>query len=234
MYVPSFHSHITSPHCPILSSLLKLRIRNPTCLSPGPCSLHRRVPFNYGNKKSSSGHERSLLLRSRVLNLLIYRKRKSSETYSTARTSSLASYGRLEKLECVFSSFILTRALTVPQQNFPTYAAGFGRRFLTGSSAASGSVSRRGSDGSLWRDTYGFRKLLVVASSTGKVFGIDTVRGDIVWSRLLVEGSHGGSVKPFKLFSLTTVSDGRQPEIVLLAHRQSPSVSTALARSVSF
>ncbi|KAF8508073.1 DUF1620-domain-containing protein [Gautieria morchelliformis] len=112
-------------------------------------------------------------------------------------------------------------------RGFQDYFTGFARRFLTGSSGAQRGLSRKASDGSLWRDTFGFRKLLVASSSTGKVFGIDTTRGDIIWSRLLVEGSHGGGVMPFKLFPLTTVSDGRKPEIVLVGHRHSPSDDTS-------
>jgi ER membrane protein complex subunit 1 len=122
--------------------------------------------------------------------------------------------------------FLLDTKLTqIPSlsKGFQDYVTEFARRFLTGSSAAERRLSRKASDGSLWRDTFGFHKLLVVSSSTGKVFGIDTTRGDIIWSRLLVEGSHGG-VMPLKMFPFTTVSDGRQPEMILVGHRQSPSV----------
>lgn len=82
----------------------------------------------------------------------------------------------------------------------------------------------------MWRDAFGFRKFLVVSSSTGKVFGIDTARGDIIWSRLLVDASHKGVVKPFQHFAVTTVSDGKLPEIVLLGHCHS-SVGVVLIRS---
>ncbi|KAF8577387.1 DUF1620-domain-containing protein [Ramaria rubella] len=111
-------------------------------------------------------------------------------------------------------------------KSFPAYAAAFGRRFLTGS-YTTGKITGKEVDGSLWRDAFGFRKLLVASTSTGKVFGIDTARGNILWSRLLVEGSDGGTVEPFKMFVTATVSDGKQPEIVLLAHRQSPSDDTS-------
>lgn len=113
---------------------------------------------------------------------------------------------------------------TFSLQNFPSYAKQFGRRFLTGSETATGSSAAKAVGGPLHRDAFGFRKVLIAATSTGKVFGIDTAHGNIVWSRFLAEGSNGGSVRPFKLFATATVSDGKQPEIVLLAHRESPSV----------
>jgi ER membrane protein complex subunit 1 len=39
--------------------------------------------------------------------------------------------------------------------------------------------------GSLWRDTYGFKKIVVAATATGKIFGIETSKGKIVWSHKL-------------------------------------------------
>ena len=215
------------------SSLLKLLIRSRMCLWLDLCSPRQQGLSNYGNRMSSNGQERSPFPRSRALNLLTFQKRKSSKMHWTVIISSHASCGKLEIPEWVFfSSWRKVRSNST--QGFPAYIAGFGRRFLIGSSAASGSIYRKGSDGSLWRDTFGFRKLLVVSSSTGKVFGIDTAQGDIVWSRLLVAASHTGGVKPFKHFAVTTVSDGKHPEIVLLGHCHSPSVGLVSTRIVSF
>ncbi|KAF8512945.1 DUF1620-domain-containing protein [Hysterangium stoloniferum] len=109
-------------------------------------------------------------------------------------------------------------------QNFPSYAANFGRRFLMGASTSTVTAHTKVS-GPLYRDPFGFRKLLAVATSTGKIFGIDSANGNIVWSKFLPEGTYGGTVTPIKMFTTATVSDGKQPEIVLIAHRQAPSNS---------
>jgi ER membrane protein complex subunit 1 len=47
----------------------------------------------------------------------------------------------------------------------------------------------------VWRDTYGLRKMLVVATGTGKVFGIETLKGKIIWSIKLGAGSPDLSIK---------------------------------------
>lgn len=64
---------------------------------------------------------------------------------------------------------------------------------------------------------------MVIATSTGKVFGIDSDGGHIVWSRYLVEAM-SSDVSPLKIFTSVSVSDGKQPEVVLLANRKSLSV----------
>lgn len=112
-------------------------------------------------------------------------------------------------------------------QDLPQYAAHFGRRFLMGSAAStptkpSGPTKKEPTP--LFRDEFGFRKLLVVATSTGKIFGIDSDGGHIVWSRFLAEALFGGSIRPVKIFTTVSVSDARDPEVVLVAERVSPGV----------
>jgi outer membrane protein assembly factor BamB len=58
------------------------------------------------------------------------------------------------------------------------------------------------SEEAIWRDTYGLRKMLVVATSTGKVFGIETLKGKIIWSIKLGAGSPDLSIKVGSLWHL--------------------------------
>lgn len=105
-----------------------------------------------------------------------------------------------------------------PHQGFPQYLVGFVKRFATGSYASvSAAISH---DSGLHRDEFGFKKIIVAATEHGKVFGIDSSNGHVVWSRVLGLGSVasiGGSINPVKMFAIKTVSDGEVPQIVLLA-----------------
>jgi hypothetical protein len=67
---------------------------------------------------------------------------------------------------------------------------------------------------------------LVVATSSGKVFGIDSDGGHIVWSRYLEEAMSGDVVTPLKLFTTVSISDGKEPEVVLLANQETATVSS--------
>ncbi|KIY53056.1 DUF1620-domain-containing protein [Fistulina hepatica ATCC 64428] len=101
---------------------------------------------------------------------------------------------------------------------FPSYVYNFVKRFVL---ASSSSLSSGMPDG-VHRDLFGFRQVVVVATSYNKVFGIDSANGDILWSRRLGLGPAsqvGGTNKPVKMFMLKTVSDGGTPEIALLAQR---------------
>ncbi|GJJ09321.1 hypothetical protein Clacol_003543 [Clathrus columnatus] len=104
-------------------------------------------------------------------------------------------------------------------KGFPKYIAQFGRRFLMGPKASSVSARKKQSD-PLYRDAFGFRKLIVVSTITGKVFGIDSANGNVVWNRLLHVPSTVAAVVPFKLFVVSSVTDGKLPEVVLLADVQ--------------
>ena len=102
-------------------------------------------------------------------------------------------------------------------QSFPQYLVGFVKRFATGSYASvSAAISH---DSGLHRDEFGFKKIIVAATEHGKIFGIDSSNGHIVWSRVLGLGSVagvGGSITPVKMFTVKTVSDGEVPQIALL------------------
>lgn len=56
-------------------------------------------------------------------------------------------------------------------------------------------MTSTGSGDTLWRDTFGLRKIVVVATGTGKVFGIETLKGKIVWTIKLGAGSPDLSMK---------------------------------------
>ncbi|KDN33597.1 hypothetical protein RSAG8_13312, partial [Rhizoctonia solani AG-8 WAC10335] len=68
----------------------------------------------------------------------------------------------------------------VAAQNLPQYIALFTKRFATGSYSPHTSATS-----SLERDPFGFRKVLVVATSYGTLLGIDTAKGNSFGPRLL-------------------------------------------------
>jgi hypothetical protein len=97
---------------------------------------------------------------------------------------------------------------------------GFIKRFATASYASvSAAISH---DSGLYRDEFGFKKIIVAATQHGKIFGIDSSNGHVVWSRVLGLGSvagAGGVIVPTKMFVVKTVSDGEVPQVVLLTAR---------------
>ena len=120
-------------------------------------------------------------------------------------------------------------------QNFPRFLVSFARRFVTGSYASTRSVpsshsspkSSNPAEQLLSRDTFGFRQVIVAGTTLGKVFGIDSSNGEIVWSRafgLGWAGEIGGRVVPVKLFVTKTVADGGDPEVVIVTQRRAVNV----------
>ncbi|KAH8102954.1 hypothetical protein BXZ70DRAFT_889895 [Cristinia sonorae] len=112
-------------------------------------------------------------------------------------------------------------------KDFPQYAINFARRFATGSyaSVSSSVAPQANASQSLSRDTFGLRKIIVAATSHGKVFGIDSSNGEIIWSRVFGLGwAHevGGRIIPLKLFVTKTVGDaeGENPQVVVVAERK--------------
>ena len=97
---------------------------------------------------------------------------------------------------------------------------GFIKRFATASYASvSAAISH---DSGLYRDEFGFKKIIVAVTQHGKVFGIDSSNGHVVWTRVLGLGSVasvGGVIIPVKMFVVKTVSDGEVPQVALLTTR---------------
>lgn len=88
----------------------------------------------------------------------------------------------------------------------------------------------------LARDAFGFRQVIVAASDLGKIYGLDSSSGTVVWSRILGFGQAaqvGAQIVPIKLFVVRTVVNGSFPEAVLVAHRQAKNVTLSLIISVS-
>ncbi|KAF8636102.1 hypothetical protein AX17_003807 [Amanita inopinata Kibby_2008] len=86
------------------------------------------------------------------------------------------------------------RRQLVEARNLPQYLYGFFIRFTTGSYPSSTSPVNPASSNTteLVRDTFGFRQLIIAATQRGKVYGIDTANGDIVWSRAFGVGWASG------------------------------------------
>lgn len=118
-------------------------------------------------------------------------------------------------------------------KDFPSYLFNFVKRFATGSYASVSSSASVTSDGAalLFRDTFGFRKIIVAATPAGVVFGLDSSNGAILWQKRLRLGwaeEVGGRHQPVKLYVTKSVSDGGDPEVVLLTQRIADNVSPCL------
>ena len=70
------------------------------------------------------------------------------------------------------------------------------------------------------RDVFGFRQVIVAVPVFGNVFGIDFSNGKILVLGLGWAAEIGGRIHPFKLYVARTVSDGGDPEVVLVTQRR--------------
>jgi hypothetical protein len=90
------------------------------------------------------------------------------------------------------------------------------------------SAASSSDEDTLTRDAFGFRQIIVAATSYGKIFGIDSSDGRVLWSRVLGLGwaaKVGGAIIPTKIFVTRTVSDPEGPQIVLVTQRRADNVS---------
>ncbi|THH04236.1 hypothetical protein EW145_g5667 [Phellinidium pouzarii] len=109
-------------------------------------------------------------------------------------------------------------------KDFPAYLVNFAKRFATGSyaSVSTSAAAAPNSADALTRDDFGFRKLIIAATSRGVVYAINSGNGAVVWIRILAlgwAGEVGGHHVPLKLFVTRTVSDGDSPRVVLVTQR---------------
>jgi ER membrane protein complex subunit 1 len=80
---------------------------------------------------------------------------------------------------------------------------------------------------SLARDSFDFRQIIVAANDLGKIYGLNSRNGAVLWTRTLGLGwaaQLGGQIIPSKLFVVQTVADGGSPEAVLVAQRRANNV----------
>ena len=80
----------------------------------------------------------------------------------------------------------------------------------------------------LARDAFGFRKVIVAATSHGKLYGLDSANGEVLWNRVFGLGwaaQVGGQIIPAKMFVTRTVGDGDSPQIVVVTQRKASNVS---------
>ncbi|KAI9509927.1 DUF1620-domain-containing protein [Russula earlei] len=112
-------------------------------------------------------------------------------------------------------------------KGLPRYILHFIRRFATNSYASTHQRTVPASMttsafGPLARDAFGFRQVIVAANDLGKVYGLDSSSGAVLWSRILSFGSAvhvGAQITPVKIFVLRTVAHSGVPEVVLVTQR---------------
>ena len=135
----------------------------------------------------------------------------------------------------------------VEGRDFPDYAVRFIKRFVTGSYASvsspvqrifnSNSTSDKNNTTTFSRDLFGFRQIIVAATHHGKIYGIDSGSGEVVWSRVFGLGwarDVGAKVVPIRIYVLKTVGDDvegarmKGPEVVVVAQRLADNVGAWL------
>lgn len=118
-------------------------------------------------------------------------------------------------------------------RGFPTYVEAFVRRFISGkydvNLAIPAVVDGGDADGTspLASDPFGFEQVLVVATSYGKIHGLSTLSGKVLWTRRLGLGwanEIGGTTRPL-LMSLLDTAEGHSGEVVLVGKRRASNVS---------
>jgi hypothetical protein len=98
----------------------------------------------------------------------------------------------------------------------------FTRRFVTGNYNVLSSAGFKNGTAELYKDVFGFRKVVLVASASGKVYALDSISGDVIWSRVLsLGGSPGATFRIVRLFTIRSVSDWmvHPPEAALIVTR---------------
>jgi ER membrane protein complex subunit 1 len=125
----------------------------------------------------------------------------------------------------------------------------FVKRFATGSYASATSpatISTPSSDTprTLIRDPFGSRQVIVVATMLGKVYGLDSADGSVLWSRVLGLGwagetGVGGTVHVAKIFAVGDLEGGGHegkkagPQVALVAQRRAKNVCFILCHFCS-
>jgi ER membrane protein complex subunit 1 len=112
------------------------------------------------------------------------------------------------KEECWGFTRLLTLSFVLRWKDFPRFMVNFIKRFVTGSYASASSPSSPPPSSStssrfpppspspspspITRDAFGFSQILVLATKGyGKVFGVDSGSGEVVWGRVLGFGVDG-------------------------------------------
>lgn len=142
------------------------------------------------------------------------------------------------QMECVLTGFFIFI------QKLPAYIIHFVQRFFSGQSIVLATKVDIKAGEELNRDEFGFRQIIVVATMFGKVYGLDSATGEVVWSRLLGLGwaaEVGGRIIPVKLFEFNGegvgMNDNRgervKSDVVIVAQRTADNVRPNFFRSIS-
>lgn len=102
-------------------------------------------------------------------------------------------------------------------KNLPAFVLRFVNRMLDSSAVV---ATPPLSPGRLHRDEFGLQKLLVAVTRGGKVFGLDSANGNIVWSRNLGFFSQTGpELEVTNVFATRELSETGNPQVAILAAR---------------
>jgi len=124
----------------------------------------------------------------------------------------------------------------IDAQHLPRFILRFITRFATGSydSASTTPPVANISSVPLARDSFGFRKVIIVATDLGKLYALDSASGAILWSRVLGLGwanEIDGSLHPARLFVLPGGKESERREVVVIVLRKA---SNGLVDTVLF
>lgn len=104
------------------------------------------------------------------------------------------------------------------------------QRFTSGTYAQALSSVPLAKD-SLYRDQFGFQKLIIAATDSGKLYAIDSAHGNIVWSTLLgLSHARMGELEYVGMWNVRSVSEIGNPMIAIVAVRSRMGVSARFSR----
>lgn len=86
----------------------------------------------------------------------------------------------------------------------------------------------------MFRDQFGFQKLAVLATSTGKIFAIDSAHGNVVWTTSLgVSNSEESQLDVRDMWVVRDVSTLDDAVVAVIAVKQSEKVSLDMIPSIN-
>lgn len=104
-------------------------------------------------------------------------------------------------------------------RGLPAYIVHFVQRLSSTSDVASQTPPL--SKDRLHRDKFGLQKLVVAVTRGGKVFGLDSANGNIVWSRNLgFFNEHGAELSVYDTFATRALSESGNPQVGVVAVRK--------------
>lgn len=136
--------------------------------------------------------------------------------------SRLARHIKQLNVSCLPDHYFVSQAKYQASQYLPSYASSLVSRFTSGSYTKSLSSTPL-AKGNLFRDQFGFQKLVILATGKGQVHAIDSAHGNIVWKASLSTGS--GHLDVVDMWTVRNGPEFGAPVVAIVANKHEAGVS---------